>query len=296
MELRHLRYFIAVADELSFSHAAEQLGIAQPPLSQQIQALETELGAKLFDRKKRPLQLTPSGTAFLEEARSILKTLAQAVNKTKRIQQGELGCLTVGFTSSMANGILPNILRTFRQSYPEVKLILSEENTASQLQRLRDRTTDIIFFYQDCGLSEAKDLEVIPLLRESLVVILPTNHLLATQSEISLNSLATEEFIMPDSLAVPGLSQQIYNLCIQHGFVPQVAQEAIFMVTILGLVAGEIGISILPSSVQNLQRTGVVYRSITEEATASQLNAVWQRDNSSPILLQFIEIVKNSLQ
>ena len=298
MELRHLRYFIAVADELSFSHAAERLGIAQPPLSQQIQALETELGAKLFDRQKRPLQLTQSGTAFLEEARSILKTLEQAVTKTQRIQQGELGCLTVGFTSSMANGILPNILRIFRQSYPEVKLILSEENSVSQIQRLRDRITEITFFYQNrnCNLFEAKDLVVMPLLRESLVVILPTNHPLATQSEISLHSLANEEFIMPDRLVVPGLSQQIYNLCVQHGFVPQVAQEAIFMVTILGLVAGEVGIGILPSSVQNLQRTGVVYRPIREEATASQLNAVWQRNNSSPILLQFIEIVKNLLQ
>lgn len=296
MELRHLRYFIAVADELSFSHAAERLGIAQPPLSQQIQALEAQLSVQLFDRKKRPLQLTQAGAAFLEEARSILKTLEQAVTKTQRIQQGELGCLTIGFTSAMANGILPNILQTFRQHYPAVKLILSEENSTSQIQRLRDRVTDIMFFYQDRDLFEAKDLVVMPLLQETLVAILPQHHVLAAQSKISLTDLQYEKFIMPDHQVVPGLSKQIYQLCNQAGFVPEVAQEAIFMVTILGLVAGEIGIGILPSSVQNLQRKGVVYRSISEQTTTSQLTAIWQRDNSSTILPQFVNIIKTLIK
>ncbi len=296
MELRHLRYFIAVADELSFSHAAERLGIAQPPLSQQIQALEAELNVQLFDRKKRPLQLTQAGIAFLEEARSILKTLEQAVSKTQRIQQGELGHLTIGFTSAMANGILPNILRSFRQNYPAVKLILSEENSVSQIQRLRDRATDLMFLYQDCDLVAAKDLVIMPLLQESLVAILPQHHLLAAKSEVSVADLKHEQFIMPDRQVVPGLSKQIYDLCTQAGFVPEVAQEAIFMVTILGLVAGEIGISILPASVQNLHRKGVVYRSISEQPTTNQLTAIWQRDNSSTILPQFINVIKTLIK
>ncbi len=147
MELRHLRYFIAVADELSFSRAAERLRIAQPPLSQQIQALETELGVKLFDRKKRPLQLTLAGQAFVEEARTMLAQLEQAVSKTQRIHQGNLGHLTVSFSSSLANGMLPDILRSFRQHYPEIELILREENSAFQLQRLREYKTDAIFVY-----------------------------------------------------------------------------------------------------------------------------------------------------
>lgn len=292
MELRHLRYFISVADELSFSRAAERLRMAQPPLSQQIQALEAELGVTLFDRKKRPLQLTLAGVAFLEEAKSMLTQLEQAVQKTQRIQQGELGYLTVGFTSSIANGILPSILRSFRQQYPEVKLILREENSAFQLQGLRDRQTDIVFVYADPVLSEAHDLKFMPLSQESLIVVLPQRHRLATQSNIALTDLVQEEFVMPLRQVASGLPEQIRYLCAQAGFVPKVAQEATFMLTILGLVAGEMGISLLPFSVQNLQRKGVVYRPIQEQTTVKQLTAVWRRNDSSTILQQFLNITR----
>jgi DNA-binding transcriptional LysR family regulator len=292
MELRHLRYFIAVADELSFSRAAERLRIAQPPLSQQIQALETELDVKLFDRKKRPLQLTLAGQAFLEEARVMLTQLQQAVQKTQRIHQGELGSLTIGFTSSIANGILPNILRSFRQQYPAVKLVLREGNSAFQIQGLRDRQTDIVFVYQDPVPLEVHDLEFMRLSQESLVVALPQSHRLSTQPNIALIDLVDEEFIMPLRQMVSGLPEQIRYLCAQAGFVPKVAQEATFMVTILGLVAGEIGISVLPSSVQNLHRKGVVYRPIQEQTTVNQLNAVWRCHSLSPILQQFLEVTQ----
>jgi DNA-binding transcriptional LysR family regulator len=293
MELRHLRYFIAVADELSFSRAAERLQIAQPPLSQQIQALEAELGVKLFDRKKRPLQLTLAGQAFLEEARMTLANLEQAIRKTQLINQGELGSLTIGFTSSMANDILPSILRTFRQRYPEINLILREANSGSQIQGLRDRQTDIIFVYRTPALTEANDLEMMLLSQQSLVAVLPHHHPLTTQSTVSLIDLADEEFIMPLRPVVTSVSEQIYALCAQAGFVPKVAQEAIFMVTILGLVAGEMGISILPSSVQNLRREGVTYRPIQEKAIANPLTIAWRQENSSPILQQFIDIARN---
>jgi DNA-binding transcriptional LysR family regulator len=292
MELRHLRYFIAVADELSFSRAAERLQIAQPPLSQQIQALELELGVTLFDRKKRPLQVTLAGQAFLEEARSTLANLEQAIHKTQRIHQGELGHLTVGFTSSIANSVLPNILRTFRQHYPEINLILREESSGSQIQGLRDRQTDIVFIYRTPDLADVNDLEMLVLFQQTLVAVLPQHHPLTTQDKISLTDLANEEFVMPLRPVVSGLSEQIYYLCAQAGFVPKVAQEAIFMVTILGLVAGEIGISILPSSVQNLRREGVVYRPIQEQTTANPLTIVWRRGHSSPILPQFIDIAR----
>ncbi|MBD2088341.1 LysR family transcriptional regulator [Microcoleus sp. FACHB-1515] len=294
MELRHLRYFIAVADELNFSRAAARLQMAQPPLSQQIQALEAELGVKLFDRTKRPLQLTLAGITFLEEARAILTQLEQAVHKTQRIYQGELGYLTVGFTSSIANGILPNILQSFRQHYPQVKLILREENSAFQVQGLRDQQTDIIFVYQDqdLALAEASDLAVMPLTQEPLVVALPQSHRLSSQPNIALTDLACEEFIMPLRQVVSGLSEQIHYLCAQAGFVPKVAQEATFMVTILGLVAGEMGISLLPLSVQNLQRKGVVYRSIQEPTGMKPFSAIWRRNDSSAILQRFLNIVQ----
>lgn len=292
MEFRHLRYFIAVAEEQSFSRAAIRLRIAQPPLSQQIQALEAELEVKLFDRKKRPPQLTLAGQALLEEARGMVAQLEQATHKIQRIHIGELGCLTVGFTSSIANSILPSILRSFRQHYPKVKLTLQEQNSAFQIQGLRDRQTDVVFVYKDCAVLEAQDLEIMPLLQESLVVALPQNHRLSSRSSIELSDLATEEFIMPLRQVVSGLPEQIHYLCDQAGFVPRVVQEATFMVTILGLVAGEMGISILPFSVQKLQRVGVVYRPIQEKTTIKQLVAAWRRNDSSPILQKFLGIVQ----
>ena len=292
MELRHLRYFITVADEQSFSRAAERLHIAQPPLSQQIQALEIELGVQLFNRKTRPLQLTLAGQTLLAEARAILVKLEQAVHQTQRIHQGELGYLTVGFTSSIANGIFPEIMRTYRQQYPEVKLILEEENSATLIQRLRDRQTDMIFLYLYDEIFAANDLETLALTQEPLVVVLPQNHPLTAQAEISISDLKNEEIVMPLHQVVSDLPDQIYHLCSQAGFVPKVAQTAVFMVTILGLVAGETGISILPSHVQNLQRQGVVYRPIQEQTTTIKLTAVWLHNNSSTILQQFLNIIK----
>ncbi len=293
MELRHLRYFIAVADELSFTNAAKRLHISQPPLSNQIKDLETELGVQLFDRKSHPIQLTPAGQAFLEESRATLALLEQAVHKTQRIHQGELGHLTVSFTSSIANGVFPEILRTFGQRYPEVKLILQEEHSAFLIQRLRDRQTDIIFLYLYHEISEDNDLETMSITQEPLVAVLPKNHPLAAKSQISLADVKNEEFVMPLHQVVAGLSEQIYHLCSQAGFVPKVVQTAVFMVTILGLVAGETGISILPSHVQNLQRKGVVYRPILEQSTTTNLTAVWRQNDSSTILQQFLEIIKS---
>ena len=294
MELRHLRYFVAVAEELSFSRAAERLIMAQPPLSLQIQALENELGVKLFDRK-RPLQLTQAGVSFLADARLTLATVDLAIHKTQQIHQGELGHLVVGFTSSMANGILPDILRTFQQNYPAVKLILREINSAIVIDRLRDRQVDIVFVYQDIQTSEDLDLSIIHLPAESLVVVLPEHHPLAAKVEISITDLADEEFIMPLPQLEAGLFPQIQKVFAQAEITPNIVQQALFTVTILGLVAGGIGVSILPCSVQNLQRKGVVYRPLVEPTIANQLVAVWRSNDSSIILSNFLGEISSIL-
>lgn len=299
MEIDRLRYFITVADELNISRAAEKLNISQPPLSNQIKLLERELGVRLFDRKPR-LRLTQAGEAFLVEARMIQATLKQAANKTKLIHQSELdgkfGCLTVGFTSAMANGILPKILQTFRNKYPDVKLILSEENSDAQIQRLRDRATDIMFIYKNPARAETDDLKELLLVPESLVIVLPERHRLATKATISIADLQDEDLIMPDRQIVPGLFREINDLYLQAGLEPKIALEAVFVVTILGLVAGEIGISILPDSVQNLQRQGVIYRSIEGHTTAiNQLSVVWREHDPSRILLHFLDVIKDVL-
>ncbi|NJK74466.1 MAG: LysR family transcriptional regulator [Oscillatoriales cyanobacterium RU_3_3] len=292
MELRHLRYFIAVAEEQSFTKAAKRLYIEQGPLSKQIQKLEKDLNVRLFNRKNIPIQLTAAGQAFLEESRAILEQLEQAVRKAQRIHQGELGYLTVGFTSSIANSIFPDILRTFRQQYPEIEPILQEEQSSLLIQKLCDSQIDLIFLYLYHELSEADDLETISIASEQLVAVLPKNHPLAAQSQISLTDLKDEEFVMPLHQVGADLYEQIYHLCQQAGFVPKIAQTAVYMVTILGLVAGETGISLLPSNVQNIQREGVVYRPIQEQTKIAQLTAVWRRDNSSTILQRFIDIIQ----
>ena len=308
IELRDLRYFLAVVEAGSITSAAEKLHVAQPYLTRKIAALEKRLGdsaeptlrerVELFDRKKRPHQLNQTGRAFLEAARVIIEKFDLAVDNTQRIRLGEiagkLGYLTVGFTSAMANGILPDILGNFRKTYPNVNLILSEEKTNNQIQRLRDRATDLMFVYQYLDFTEslAADLEILLLGREPLVVVLPARHPLADRSVISLADLRNESFIMPDRQVVPGLFKEIESLCIQAKFMPNIALEAVFMVTILGLVAGEIGISILPASVQNLQRKGVVYKELNERVVTDRLAAVWRKDNSSPVLANFLKVIE----
>ncbi len=292
LELRHLRYFVAVAEELSFTRAAAHLHMTQPPLSQQIQALEDKLlGVKLFDRKPQ-LKLTQAGLAFLEDARLTLATVDRVVHKTQRIHQGELGYLVVGFTSSMANGVLPDILQTFHQKYPEVKLTLLEINSAVQIDSLRNQLADIVFVYREGQISQDRDLTALQLVTESLVVVLPEHHRLTEKSEIEISDLAGEEFIMPLPQLEAGLFPQIQKIFLQAEVMPNVVQKALFTVTILGLVAGGIGISILPFSVQNLQRKGVVYRPLATQTIAHQLTAVWRSDNYSAILSKFVEVIQ----
>ncbi len=295
MELRHLRYFLAVAEELNFSRAAQRLHMAQPPLSHAIQALETELKVQLFDRK-RPLQITSAGRALLEEARSILEQADRAIRIAQGIHRGEFGALSISFTSSMANGILPDILGTFRSCYPEIELILQEENSGVQIQKLRDRYTDITFIYASQELPESGNWGIIPVEEEPLIVVLPDTHPLAIHEQISIADLANEEFVMPMQSVVFGLSAQIYHLCSQANFVPKVAQEALFTISILGLVAAGIGIGILPASVQNLQRKGVTYRPIQGLVPTLQLMAVWQLDNTSATLHNFLSLLQEKYQ
>lgn len=292
MELRHLRYFIAVAEELNFSRAAERLHIAQPPLSQQIRALEDELQVQLFDRTKRPLQLTVAGQVFLEQARLAIVQVENAVGMAQQANNGEIGRLVVGFTSSMANSFLPDILRVYRQRFPKVKLVWRELATSLQLQALRDRRLDIGFFHLTSWMLQEDDLCAITILQESLILALPETHPLANQSQVSLKTLAQESFILPSRQFAPGLFEQIEQLCQQSGFSPVVIEEGTIMLTILSLVAGGIGVALLPENAQNLQRKGVIYKSIVESTPTIPMAAVWRRDGASPSLNKFLEVTK----
>lgn len=292
MELRHLRYFIVVAEELNFTRAAERLHIAQPPLSQQIQALEAELKVQLFERKKRPLQLTAAGQVLLTEARLVFATVERAIISTKRASRGEIGRLVVGANSSIANSVLPDILRIFRSRFGDVELVLRELTSKQQVLELRSRQIDVGFDRLPNENENDPDLSFLPILQESLVIALPEQHPLAAQSQIPLYALADEPFVLPPPDLVPSYSQ-IITLCQQVGFTPKVVQQATWMITVLSLVAGGVGVALLPANAQNLVRKGVVYREIQGENLTRQLAVIWRRDDSSVILREFIAVTKD---
>ncbi|ABA20448.1 transcriptional regulator, LysR family [Trichormus variabilis ATCC 29413] len=289
MELRHLRYFVTLAEELHFGKAAERLHIAQPPLSQQIRQLEIELGFDLFHRTKRTVRLTEAGQVFLGEVQQILQQLQQAIQLGQTSSRGEVGQLIVGFVSSAAYNILPIILRNFRACTPAVKLELHEMTTDQQLEWLREGGIDIGFIRPPV---EENIFNWETIFQESLMVALPETHLLANQFNIPLTSLGNESFILFPRKIAPGLYDLIISLCQQAGFSPHVAQEAIQMQTTVSLVAADMGIAIVPASLQNLQRTGVVYKNIQEATAKVALAMTWRKNETSPTLQRFLHTVR----
>ena len=220
MELRHLRYFLCVANELHFGRAAKKLHIAQPPLSQQIRQLEEELGLQLFERTKRRVQLTAAGAVFANAMQSVMNQIEQGVQAAQQASRGELGQLTIGFVSSAAYNVLPPILQTFRARFPQVKLTLHELTTAQQQQWFQTGQIDVGFARPPIQ-DDSIDWRI--LLRESLVVALPDDHPLAKQGKVSQSEIANEPFILFPRHASPGLYDHIISLCRQAEFSPNVS-------------------------------------------------------------------------
>lgn len=289
MELRHLRYFIAVAEELHFSRAAQKLQIAQPPLSQQIRSLEEELGVQLFERTKRRVKLTEAGQVFLEEARLVLAQLEQAVKTAQRASRGEVGRLSVGVNSSATQSFVPDILRVFRERFPCVELVLHELTSYRQVRGIRDNQIDVGFLW----LPNVNDsaLSFMSIWREPMMVALPESHSLTHLPQIPLEALVEEPFVLPPRHLGAGFYSQIISLCQQAGFSPKVAQEAMLMQTIVSLVAGGVGVALVPASLQNFQRVGVVYKALQGQTPELEMAVVWLPDNSSPILREFLKLV-----
>jgi DNA-binding transcriptional LysR family regulator len=293
MELRHLHYFIAVAEELHFSRAAERLHISQPPLSQQIRDLEDELGVKLFERTKRQVQLTEAGKVFLERSYQVLAQLEQAIVATQQIGRGEVGRLAIGFVGSAIYTVLPEILRVFREQFPAVELQLRELTTAQQIQALYDKQVDVGIVR---SVISEPGLSMECFLPESLVLALPETHPLSAQTQVSLSTLADELFILFPAKMGPVFYEQIINMCQQAGFRPKVAQEAVQMETIVGLVAAGLGIAIVPTSLQNFHRDGVVYRPLKEEISNTGLYLAWRQHDSSPVVRAFLGLARRTTQ
>lgn len=289
MELRHLRYFLAVAEELHFGRAAERLCIAQPPLSQQIQQLERELGFALFQRTKRRVQLTPAGQLFLEETRAVLSNLEKAAQAGRRVARGEAGWLGIGFVGTATYRVLPEALRAFREQYPEVELVLRELVSAHQLQALRDRRIHAGFARPAI---EAEDILCERVLREPLLAALPENHPLAQQEQLPLSALASEPFILFPQQLRPSYAELLLSICEQAGFLPRIVQEAAKIQTAISLVAAGLGVTLVPASAENQHRHGVVYRPFADPVPMTDLTIAYRRNDDSPILHSFLQIVR----
>ena len=294
MELRHLRYFVTVASELHFGRAANKLHISQPPLSMQIRDLEREVGVELLYRTKRSVSLTQAGTAFFDEAKDILKRVNHAKLSAQQAARGEVGDLTIGFISVADYNLLPYVLREFQKEYPSVSLGLREATTDTQLGDLRNGVIDIGFLLPPVN---AEGIKSFLIAKEKLIAVLPTNHPQAkAKRAISIKSLASSSFIMTPRHHAPGLYDSIIGFCEKFKVYPHVAQEAIQMQTIVSLVSAEMGVSLIPESIQKLQRTGVVYKPIKETTPTIEIHLAWKESNELPSLNRFLEFTKNSMK
>jgi DNA-binding transcriptional LysR family regulator len=298
MELRHLRYFVAVAEERHITRAAERLGMQQPPLSQQIRDLERELQVQLFRRLPRGVELTDAGAAFLDRARTILDEVERACVTTRRTARGEEGRVVVGFTSSAPfHPFVPRVIRSFRESSPLVSLVLEESGSRELVQALHSEEIDAAFIRSP--VVDVVGLLVRPLLEEQMLVALPDSHTFATSASeaLPLAMLANETFILYKRPGAPGLYDTIIAACRSVGFSPRVGQEAPRIVSTLNLVAAGLGVSVVPASLQRLQMDGVVYRPLESSAhLKAPLILACRRGENSAAVQRFIELVQSSAE
>lgn len=275
IELRHLRYFIAVAEELHFGRAAARLNISQPPLSQQIQILEQQVGARLLARTNRSVSLTPAGRQFLADSRQILSQVEEAAARATRLHQGETGELRIGFTSSAPFiKAVSDTLSSFRQRYPDVHIQTREINTREQISPLNEGLLDLGLM-RNTPLPETLSWEVI--LREPLLAMIHKDHPLATRPAVSLAELAQEPFVFFDPHVGTGLYDDILGLMRRYQLTPTITQEVGEAMTIIGLVAAGLGVSILPASFRRVRLTEMHWVPIIEPDAVSEMWLVWSK-------------------
>ncbi|MCG2585707.1 LysR family transcriptional regulator [Massilia sp. TS11] len=291
MELRHLRYFIAVAEELHFTRAAQRLNIGQPPLSHAIAQLEEEVGALLFERSKRWVRLTPAGSLFLSDARRILALAEQAQETARRAERGEAGELRIGFTySTPFTPLFVAAIRRYRQQYPGVTLTLRELSSQRQIEALAQRELDLAFT-RPLSVPDAR-LAMAPLRDDPLVAVLPSEHRLAHTRHLALRDLANEPFVMYPAAAGTAIVPLILRLCRAAGFSPHVAQEAGESASIIGLVAAGCGVTVLPATFRRIRMEGVSYRQLQDADARTSLMLGWRAGEHAPLVDAFVAIAR----
>jgi DNA-binding transcriptional LysR family regulator len=295
MDIRQLRYFVAVAEELNFSQAARRLHMSQPPLSQQIKAVEEELGTVLLERNRRRVRLTEPGRLFLVQARSILAQLDDAGNEVRRAALGEAGEIRMAFTGSVPMfEPFPRFVQAFRERFPGVRVEMAHMSSGAQLQAITDRRIDVGFLRPSHQFAPGPDIKVRSIWEDGLMAVLPAAHRLArTRAAVRVEDLADEPFILFPRGIGCGLYDHVMGLCSQAGFAPRLAQEAREGVTILALIAAGTGISILPDTYRNASIPGVVHRPLANTESKSRLLLAWRAADRAPILDRFLAMAQS---
>ncbi|WP_326659051.1 LysR family transcriptional regulator [Streptomyces canus] len=282
LPLPQLHAFVVLAEELHFGHAATRLGIAQPPLSQQIRRLEDKVGYALFSREPGRIALTPAGRELLPAARHALTDLADGLTAARQVGSGRAGRLRIGFAASVALTVLPGLLRTFRGRFPAVDLDIREMTTTPQLAALREGSIDIGLLREPPAHDAELGFETV--LDEPFVAVLSASHPLATQRAVRVEQLANCPFVLLPRTVGPSLYDQITNLCIAAGFTPQVTQDAVEWQTVCALVETGLGVSLAPESIRRIRLKGVAFRRIEPNAARTRVAVAWRKSDSNPLV------------
>lgn len=294
MELRHLRYFVAVAEEEHITRAAARLSMQQPPLSQQIKALEAEIGVSLFNRVGKRIQLNGAGKLFLSEAREILTLVDNAVQRVRRFDLGEEGRMRLGYTSSAAlHELTPGIIRAFRMAHPLISLEIEEGSAHDLLCALEEERIDAAFVRS--SVEKYATLDCMGLDQERMVVAIPAQHRLAAQAEsgLRLKDLKDEPFILYRQVNGSGIQELLLRLCRKAGFEPRPVQEVHRMVAAIQLVAAGLGISVVPQSLDTMQSKNVVYRPFDPaDSVTVPLNLAFRRNVDAQAIKRFLSLSK----
>jgi DNA-binding transcriptional LysR family regulator len=291
IELRHLRYFVAVAEELHFGRAAERLHLAQPPLSQQIRKLEDLLGYALFTRTSRSVSLTPAGEALLQRARRTLRNVQRDIDETRSIGHGDVGSLHIGFIGSAMLTTLPGIFRSYREAYPRVRLHLHESFTALVSEGLENGSLDAGILRDG---DPMEGMHVTTILSEPFVAVLPASHPCAKQKTVSIGALRDEPFVYYPRSAGARAYEKPLALCEEHGFRPQIVQEASHWLTILRLISAGFGVSIAPACVRRIASAQVVCIPLRAAKAVSNIELAWLAGETRPIVERFRQIAEST--
>ena len=290
VELRHLRYFVAVAEVLHFGRAAQRLGLAQPPLSQQIGRLERLVGQRLFERKPH-VRLTSAGEALLPAARAVLADVDAGIDAARQAGRGLTGRLTIGFASSVLPGRFPAAIHAYRERFPAIELRLRELASAAQIDALRRGLIDVGVMREAF---EADDLACETLFDESFVVALPDDHPLTGERSITLASLASLPFVHFPRDVAPALYDRVLAMCAEAGFAPRIIQEAREWLTIVGLVDAGLGVAIVPASFKSLRWGNVRYAELEDVNVTTPVVLAWLKTGVAPTAANFIETARSS--